>query len=92
MLQLVHQTVVDTSVVFPHRMGPPYKRALKTLMAETLQKIIQEDSEDICRFLFLSLDPEILTVFRDLCMLKHLAAREDLPTATFFSFSFSWRP
>ncbi|XP_064605094.1 RNA exonuclease 1 homolog [Liolophura sinensis] len=41
--KLIHSTVVDTSVVFPHRLGPPYKRALKTLMAEFLQKIIQDD-------------------------------------------------
>lgn len=42
-LQIIHDTVVDTSVVFPHRLGPPYKRALKTLMAEYLKKIIQDD-------------------------------------------------
>jgi RNA exonuclease 1 len=42
-LKLIHKTVVDTSVVFPHKMGPPYKRALRNLMSEILQKIIQED-------------------------------------------------
>ncbi|XP_013417107.1 RNA exonuclease 1 homolog isoform X2 [Lingula anatina] len=42
-LKLIHSTVVDTSVVFPHKMGPPYKRALKTLMVEYMQKIIQDD-------------------------------------------------
>ncbi|XP_070195418.1 RNA exonuclease 1 homolog [Littorina saxatilis] len=42
-LKLMHMTVVDTSVVFPHRLGPPYKRALKSLMLETFQKIIQCD-------------------------------------------------
>ncbi|KAK0396183.1 hypothetical protein QR680_001610 [Steinernema hermaphroditum] len=42
-LRLVHPRVVDTSVVFPHRLGPPYKRALRTLTSEILQKIIQED-------------------------------------------------
>ncbi|XP_033736917.1 RNA exonuclease 1 homolog [Pecten maximus] len=41
-IKLLHNTVVDTSVVFPHKMGPPYKRALKTLMAEYLKKIIQD--------------------------------------------------
>ncbi|KAL8623785.1 hypothetical protein ACOMHN_054091 [Nucella lapillus] len=40
-LKLIHSTVVDTSVVFPHRLGPPYKRALKNLMLEIFQKIIQ---------------------------------------------------
>lgn len=43
-MRLVHQRVVDTSVVFPHRLGPPYKRALKTIASEILQLIIQEDS------------------------------------------------
>ena len=37
--------VVDTSVVFPHRLGPPYKRALRNLMAEHLKKIIQDSGK-----------------------------------------------
>uniref|UniRef100_T1JBB2 C3H1-type domain-containing protein n=1 Tax=Strigamia maritima TaxID=126957 RepID=T1JBB2_STRMM len=40
-LKFIHDTVVDTSVVFPHRLGPPYKRALRNLMADYLNKIIQ---------------------------------------------------
>ncbi len=44
-LKLIHKCVVDTSVVFPHKMGPPYKRALRNLMSEYLQKIIQEDGK-----------------------------------------------
>lgn len=44
-LKLIHSTVVDTSVVFPHKMGLPYKRALRTLMAEYLNKIIQNNVE-----------------------------------------------
>ncbi|KAL9950803.1 hypothetical protein ACROYT_G043365 [Oculina patagonica] len=40
--KLIHSKVVDTSVVFPHRLGPPYKRALRNLMAEHLKKIIQD--------------------------------------------------
>ena len=43
LFQLIHGTVVDTSMVFPHRLGLPYKRALKNLMAEYLKKIIQDD-------------------------------------------------
>lgn len=43
LIQMIHNTVVDTSIVFPHRLGLPYKRALRTLMAEYLQKIIQDD-------------------------------------------------
>ena len=40
-LKLVHSKVVDTSVVFPHKLGPPLKRALRTLAAEYLKRIIQ---------------------------------------------------
>jgi hypothetical protein len=45
LLQLVHSTAVDTSVVFPHRLGPPYKRALRTLAVEFLKQIIQNDGK-----------------------------------------------
>ncbi|KYQ53750.1 RNA exonuclease 1 like protein [Trachymyrmex zeteki] len=42
-LKLLHDTVVDTSVMFPHRYGYPQKRALKNLCSEYLRKIIQND-------------------------------------------------
>lgn len=41
-LKLIHSVVVDTSVLFPHKMGPPKKRALKTLCIDHLKRIIQE--------------------------------------------------
>ena len=44
-LKLIHSNVVDTSVLYPHKMGPPKKRALKTLCIEHLKKIIQEDGK-----------------------------------------------
>lgn len=44
-LRLLHDTVVDTSVMFPHKNGYPQKRALKNLCSEYLRKIIQNDSE-----------------------------------------------
>lgn len=44
-LKLIHDVVVDTSILFPHKMGPPKKRALKTLCIENLKKIIQEDGK-----------------------------------------------
>ncbi|KAM4053383.1 RNA exonuclease 1 homolog isoform 2-T2 [Anomaloglossus baeobatrachus] len=53
-LKLIHPTVVDTAIVFPHRLGLPYKRALRSLMADYLQRIIQDNvdghdsSEDAC--------------------------------------------
>ncbi|KAK4816559.1 hypothetical protein QYF61_017949 [Mycteria americana] len=36
--------VVDTSVVFPHRLGLPHKRALRNLMADYLRRIRQDDA------------------------------------------------
>ncbi|KAK0162199.1 hypothetical protein PV327_008553 [Microctonus hyperodae] len=42
-LKLIHNTVVDTSHVFPHKNGYPQKRALKNLCSEYLRKIIQND-------------------------------------------------
>lgn len=44
-LKLIHGCVVDTSVLYPHKMGPPMKRALKTLCIEHLKRIIQEDGK-----------------------------------------------
>lgn len=35
-LRLVHKRVVDTSVAFPHRLGPPMKRALRNLASDHL--------------------------------------------------------
>lgn len=40
-LKMVHDKVVDTSIVFPHRRGPPLKRALRNLMIDHLGRIIQ---------------------------------------------------
>ncbi|XP_063770168.1 RNA exonuclease 1 homolog isoform X2 [Pseudophryne corroboree] len=42
-LKLIHDTVVDTSIVFPHRLGLPNKRALRNLMADYLLRIIQDN-------------------------------------------------
>ncbi|XP_015250477.1 PREDICTED: RNA exonuclease 1 homolog isoform X1 [Cyprinodon variegatus] len=44
-LKLIHSSVVDTAIVFPHRLGLPYKRALKNLMADYLKRIIQDNVE-----------------------------------------------
>lgn len=45
--QLIHSSVVDTAIVFPHRLGLPYKRALRNLMADHLKRIIQDNGEKI---------------------------------------------
>uniref|UniRef100_A0A8C1TUV9 RNA exonuclease 1 homolog n=2 Tax=Cyprinus carpio TaxID=7962 RepID=A0A8C1TUV9_CYPCA len=42
-LKLIHSMVVDTAIVFPHRLGLPYKRALRNLMADYLKRIIQDN-------------------------------------------------
>uniref|UniRef100_A0A7I4Y181 Exonuclease domain-containing protein n=1 Tax=Haemonchus contortus TaxID=6289 RepID=A0A7I4Y181_HAECO len=42
-MRLRHEKVVDTAVVYEHRQGFPFKRALRNLASEYLQKIIQED-------------------------------------------------
>ncbi|XP_049643870.1 RNA exonuclease 1 homolog [Suncus etruscus] len=42
-LKVIHSTVVDTSVLFPHRLGLPYKRSLRNLMADYLKQIIQDN-------------------------------------------------
>lgn len=44
-LKLIHGNVVDTSMLYPHKMGFPKKRALKTIVTEYLKKIIQEDGK-----------------------------------------------
>nr|XP_023482959.1 RNA exonuclease 1 homolog [Equus caballus] len=45
-LKLIHTSVMDTTVLFPHRLGLPHKRSLKSLVADYLQRIIQEDGHD----------------------------------------------
>lgn len=45
--QLIHDTVVDTSILFPHRLGPPNKRALRSLMADYLMRIHQGDGKSM---------------------------------------------
>lgn len=44
-LKMIHDVVVDTSILYPHKMGLPKKKALKTLCIDNLKKIIQEDGE-----------------------------------------------
>ncbi|XP_072933446.1 uncharacterized protein [Epargyreus clarus] len=69
-LKLIHDTIIDTSVLFPHKMGPPYKRALRNLSSEYLKKIIQNsvDGHD---------SAEDATVCMELLLYK---LKEDLKT------------
>ncbi|KAL1777489.1 RNA exonuclease 1-like [Sigmodon hispidus] len=40
-LKFIHSNVVDTSVLFPHHRGLPYKRSLRGLISQYLNQIIQ---------------------------------------------------
>ncbi|XP_059558237.1 LOW QUALITY PROTEIN: RNA exonuclease 1 homolog [Myotis daubentonii] len=44
-LKLIHGTVLDTSVLFPHRRGLPYKRSLRNLAAHYLGHVIQDRTD-----------------------------------------------
>uniref|UniRef100_A0A672V759 Exonuclease domain-containing protein n=1 Tax=Strigops habroptila TaxID=2489341 RepID=A0A672V759_STRHB len=44
-LKLIHDMVVDTSVVFPHPLGLPHKRTLRSLTADYLRRIHQDDGK-----------------------------------------------
>lgn len=44
-LRLIHGTVLDTSVLFPHRRGLPYKRSLHNLAAHYLGHVIQDRTD-----------------------------------------------
>ncbi|CAO2613147.1 RNA exonuclease 1 homolog [Lemmus lemmus] len=43
-LKFIHSTVVDTSVLFPHHRGLPFKRSLRGLAAQYLNRKIQTHS------------------------------------------------
>ncbi|KAF8663427.1 hypothetical protein AX16_000997 [Volvariella volvacea WC 439] len=40
-LRIIHDKCVDTAILFPHRRGSPYRRALKELVREHLERVIQ---------------------------------------------------
>nr|XP_036873931.1 RNA exonuclease 1 homolog [Manis javanica] len=44
-LKAIPSTVVDTALLFPHRLGLPYKRSLRTLMTEYLRQTIQDNMD-----------------------------------------------
>ena len=61
-VKLLHSRVVDTAIVFPHKMGPPYKRALRTLAVEQIQRIIQNDGGSTELFTWRGDDPSIIVL------------------------------
>ncbi|KAM4057763.1 RNA exonuclease 3 [Hirsutella rhossiliensis] len=43
-VRIVHPTLIDTVLLYPHRAGLPYRRGLKSLMEEQLNRKIQQDT------------------------------------------------
>lgn len=44
-LKIVHDKIVDTSILYPHTRGPPLKRALKSLCQDFLHRTIQNSGK-----------------------------------------------
>merc|ERR1712061_495959 len=44
-LKLVHMTVIDTSLVFPHYYGMPFRRSLKSIVQSYLKREIQAEEK-----------------------------------------------
>lgn len=49
-LKLIHKTIIDTSISFPHHYGLPYKRSLKSLTKTMLKRDIQQSETGHCSF------------------------------------------
>ncbi|KAM5288029.1 exonuclease GOR-like [Ctenodactylus gundi] len=47
-VKIIHDAVVDTSVLFPHRRGLPFKRSLRDLAADVLGEAIQDGAHGHC--------------------------------------------
>ncbi|CAN7987032.1 unnamed protein product [Ixodes hexagonus] len=45
-LKLLHDTVVDTAVLFPHHRGLPFRRSLRSLVGAYLNRDVQDGSHD----------------------------------------------
>lgn len=69
-LKMIHSKVVDTSLLYPHKMGPPKKKALKTLCIDYLKKIIQEDGKILNLTKFLKLIDFVFSQMLDIIPLK----------------------
>ncbi|KAJ8791092.1 hypothetical protein J1605_020893 [Eschrichtius robustus] len=46
-LKVIHTSVVDTTVMFPHQLDLPHKRSFKSLVADYLWRIIQDDGKSL---------------------------------------------
>lgn len=45
-LKMIHSTVIDTTVIFPHYYGLPYRRSLRSLVNSILERDIQSCGHD----------------------------------------------
>ena len=45
-LKLIHATILDTAVVFPHYHGLPFRRSLRSLVSSYLKRDIQVNSHE----------------------------------------------
>ena len=45
-LNLIHATILDTAVVFPHYHGLPFRRSLRSLVSSYLKRDIQVTDTD----------------------------------------------
>lgn len=69
-LKMIHRTVVDTAVAFPHHFGLPYKLSLRSLVSTVLQRDIQNGSHDSVEDALACLH---LMLFRLTCDFRHLS-------------------
>lgn len=44
-LKLIHNTIIDTSITFPHFNGPGFKHSLKSLTSQILKRTIQDSDK-----------------------------------------------
>lgn len=49
-LKMIHRNVIDTSVVFPHRFGLPYRLSLKHIVKSYLHRDIQTNDQGHCSY------------------------------------------
>lgn len=49
-LKLIHKSIIDTAIIFPHYYGLPYRRSLKSLTKSILKRDIQTAENGHCSF------------------------------------------
>lgn len=49
-LKLIHKKIIDTTIIFPHQYGLPFRRSLKVLAQNILNRGIQQSQTGHCSF------------------------------------------